>query len=187
MRKLKNAFSYSIAEEIMPDLSTLYGKTNPDKFALFLKTGESLSIPEIQDIKIRTGLSPLFFEISENSSAELSRSYARGLGAPIVRVITQCKLAFALKECSFTVSEDVTGALLSFLSHTPTYVDAGCAEIRSFIGDISKYDIPADAIIPYTKNRTEIITGPITKYGFFQDAIEKIRADIGADFASLFL
>ena len=186
VKNLKNVFSYSIAEEIMPDLAHLGRKDSPDKFALILKTGASLSIPDICDIKTRTGLSPLFFEISQASNTELSRAYARRLGAPITKAFTRCNFATTLKECSFSISEDVTGFFLSFLSHTPTYVDAGCSEIRSLIGEMIKFDIPHGIIIPYTKNRTKIIDRTISSHADFCDAIKKIRADIGADFKKLF-
>ena len=47
MRKLKSFFSYSIAEEIMPDLSRFKSRTPEAKFALILNTGETLSISDI--------------------------------------------------------------------------------------------------------------------------------------------
>lgn len=186
MINLKNAFSYSIAEEIMPDLSHFKSKADFTKFAIILKTGESISIPDIHDIKARTGLSPLLLDFPEGPNSELLRSYARSLGASVAKVRTQNKFAFTLRECRFSISEDVTGALFSFLSHTPVYVDAGCSEIRSLIGQISKFDISEGVIIPYTKNRTSIITCPISKSEDFHGAIKKIRANIGADFQNLF-
>ena len=75
---------------------------------------------------------------------------------------------------------------LSLLSHTPAYVDAGSAEIRRLIGQILKFDISQGLLIPYTKNRTEIITHPIAKSADFYGIIKKIRADIDADFKNLF-
>ena len=179
MLNLKTAFSYSIAAEIMPDISYFKKKAIPTKFALILKTGESLSIPEIYDIKTRTGLSPLFLDIFENSNSELLRSYARSLGASVVKAKNQSKFASGIKECSFSISEDFAGALLSFLSHTPTYAYAGCTENRILIGQMCKLDMPPGAIMPYTKNRTAIISRPISEYEDFSAAIKKIRANIG--------
>ena len=186
MQKLKLAFSYSVAKEIMPELSFSKNNSRHTKFALILSTGESISISEIEDIKKRTSLTPVFFDVFLGFHSELLRSYARSLGATIVKVQTKKDFADALKECSFTVTEEITGALFSFLSHTPAYIDAGNYECRNFIGETTKWNISSEIIMPYTKNRTAIIHRPTASDEDFSLAIKKFRADIDAKFQSVF-
>ena len=182
MRKLKNAFSYSIAEEITPDLSGFKNQTPATKFALILNSGETLSISDISDIRERTELSPLFLDVRGFTKSELVRSYARSLGASIVKADTSKSFAFAIRECGFAISEEAEGAFLSFLSHTPAYINAGDPKCRALIGRISNLDFSPEMIIPYTKNRASCIKLPIVSKEAFPLAIQKIRADIDADF-----
>ncbi len=182
MKKIENSFSYSVAEEIMPDLSYFKSQTRSTKFALILNTGETLSISDISDIAKRTELSPLLFDVGEFANSELLRSYARSLGAAVVKVQTDKKFAFAIRECGFSVSEDAEGAFLSFLSHTPTYINAGDSRCRALIGRISKLNFSPEVIIPYTKNRASVIERPQVTHEDFSIAIQKIRADVGTDF-----
>ena len=174
-------FLYAIAEEIMPDLSYFKNQTPTTKFALILSTGDSLTISDISDIRKRTGLDPLFFELRGLSSPELLRSYARSLGASVVKADSDKGFAFAIRECEFSVSEGADGAFLSFLSHTPAYVNADSAECRALIGRISKLNLPPEMIIPYTKNRAYAIRRTQAARADFSSAIQKIRADVGAD------
>ncbi len=187
MKELKNAFSCSLAEELMPDLSCLAPRAEPTKFALFLSTGESVSIYDVEEIKKKTGLTPLFFNLYENSNHKLLRSYARSLNACVVKAESRNKFALKMSDCAFSVSENASGAFLSLLSHTPVYVDAGSSECRSLVANISRFDFSSEIIIPYTKNRTSVIIPKNVKHDDFLYAVKKIRADICADFQKLFM
>ena len=165
----------------MPDLSRFKSRTPEAKFALILNTGETLSISDVLDIKERTELSPLFFDVRGFSKSDLLRSYARGLGASIARIETSGNFAFAIRECAFAVCEEAEGAFLSFLSHTPTSINAGDPRCRALIGKMIKLNLSSEMLIPYTKNRTTFIGLPKVAEEDFSLAIQKIRADIGAD------
>ena len=83
MRNFERFFSFSLSSEIMPDIERVKYASLKTSFALILKGGESLSANEIDEIRSRTSLSPLFVS-TQSSDTALLRSYARRLGAPLV-------------------------------------------------------------------------------------------------------
>ena len=159
MRNFERSFSFSLSSEIMPDIEGVKSASLKTSFALILKGGESLSANEIDEIRSRTSLSPLFVS-TQSSDTALLRSYARRLGAPLVNAGESADIAKRLAGCAFSVSEEIHGALLSLLSLTPAYVDAGDTDCRRLIARTSSLDMPRGVIIPYTKNRTLIIRTP---------------------------
>ena len=158
MRRVKRLFSDNVSCEITPELSQIRRRRRQECFALFLCTGETLSVQDIINIQNRTGLSPLFFALARNEKLDVSRSYARSLCAQVFRPQTKYDAIRAMKACNFSISEELLGVVLSFLSHTPAYVNAGCAECRKFIGEISCLDYQDFILIPYTKNKTAHIS-----------------------------
>ena len=185
MRNFEKIFSFSIADEIAPDILNAKDKKNASKFALILSNGETISATEIKNVQYRTGLIPLFF-LARTNEFTVSRSYARSLGASVIRPRTNIEFARAMKECEFAISEELSGAVFSLLSHTPTYINAGNAECRRFISEVVKWNVASEIIIPYTKNRTAIIRRPNVSDSDFYYAINKFRAYIDAKFHNIF-
>ena len=184
MQNLKEYFSHSMAEEIVPDLS--FQKISDSWFALILDSCETISQREIEEIKERTGLLPLFLDISQDSAREQIHSRARGLCAPVIRPRSKTEFGMALQKCNFSISEDIFGAFFSFLSDTPSYVNAGDEKCRKLIGESAKWNISSEIFVPYTKNRTAIIRRPVVYNSDFSLVKNKFRAEIDAKFKSIF-
>ncbi|MBE6644249.1 MAG: hypothetical protein E7612_02575 [Ruminococcaceae bacterium] len=187
MQDLKDYFSYSAAEEIMPDITFSKSGDSLCRFALILDSCETISKQEISEIEGRTQLSPLFLDISRDSKHTEIRSYARSLGAPVIHPDSKEELFCALNGCCFSISEDIKGAVFSFLCDTPSYVNAGDARCRKFLGESARWDISSEIIIPYTKNRTANIRRPLVYKSDFSLAKNKFRTEISAEFKRVFI
>ena len=116
MKELAELFSYSIAYEIMPDLACKPSTKQRTHFALILDSGESISKSEINEIKNRLGLSPLFIDISSVSNDTAILSYARVLHAPLIQPKSKSEFIIAAKDSAFTVCENITGGFFSLFS-----------------------------------------------------------------------
>lgn len=186
MKDLEKLFSYSIANEIMPDLSSDARRDKASHFALILDFGETISKAEIEEIKKRTCLNPLFIDAFEGEERRsISSSYARRLRAPTVKPKSISELVATLTNTSFSVCENLNGAFFSFLANTPSYLNAGNEECRRFLGEICKYDIASEIVMPYTKNRTAVIRRPTVCEKDFYIAKNKFRAEISAKFKEI--
>ena len=186
MHRIEELFLYSLACEIFPDLSQNKAEQIKNNFAIILKDGKSINAFDVTDIQNRTDLLPRFIAPPRSAELKISRSYARRLGVEVVIPRGKKELKYAMKNCLFTVSEGIDGALISFLSDTPVYINAGCKECRTLLGKIAKFEIANGLFIPYTKNRTAKILRPVFSDSDFIYAKNKFRAYIDAEIYSIF-
>lgn len=141
---------------LMPQ-SSYEKKATPSFFAVILNDGASLCESDILDILRRERLRPLFFDVSRATDREILKRRARAVGARIIKPHTYDGFFRYASDCAFAVSEELCGAVLSFLSHTPVYVDASRRECRELVALFSRVPQHTNVIMPYTKNRTRII------------------------------
>ena len=68
MKDLEDFFSHYIAEEIIPEMSFEKTSVENTTFAVILDSGESISNPEIAEIKKRTRLCPIFWTFAASAN-----------------------------------------------------------------------------------------------------------------------
>lgn len=177
MKDYLESFYFSLAEEITPDAPDV--RASGDKeFAVILGDGDTLSPSDIENISKRTSLSPIFFAISRDVSLDISRLYSRWLGAPLIIPRGLSESVSAMRECNFTVCENSVGALFSFISRTPAYLNSSSDGCREIIAEFSGEGFLSSVFIPYTKGRTELIKRTTVDRGLYSAEIKKLRASI---------
>jgi hypothetical protein len=150
-------------------------KKSAVSFALMMRDGESLSPHQILNIQKRTGLSPIFITYSQDGELDVSRRYARTLGATLA--IPRCAAAAAelLSACNFSICESAEYAIFSLSAKLPTYINASCPKCRSLTARICASGANPNVIMPYTKNRTDMICQRFTAESDFLPAIAVVR------------
>jgi len=186
MRSVWERFYYSVADALIPNVFPPKKHREKNKFAVILSGGETLTADDINKISQRCNLTPLFFALSREGELDLSRSYARSLDTTVVIPKNHIEFAFAAKECAFSINESALGGILSFFSHTPAYLNSGCKDCRTLIGELTECGISPPLFMPYTKNRAYIINKVrVTDYEFYV-AIKKLRTLIGTKLLEFF-
>ena len=133
-------------------------KKNVENFAIMLSNGESISPPQISEIRERTRLSPIFITCSLESELDVSRQYARSLGSKLFLPRSSAAVSELLSSCNFSICESAESAILSISARVPAYISASSAPCRSFAAKLLGKGISGEVIIPYTKNRTGAIS-----------------------------
>lgn len=170
-----NEFAYSIANEIAPDLKEQASRCKGRNFAFILGSGTSLTAGDVREITERTDLTPIFIVFRENTEIDASRYFSRLFDSKILFPRNRSEFGAAVKECQFTVSESILGAYSSLLSHTPVYLNSKSGVCRSFIAELVAMGCSENILIPYTKNRTDIIKKVRAHDSDFSYIINKIR------------
>lgn len=170
-----NEFAYSIASEIAPDLKKEVSRCRGGSFAFVLKGGTSLTAGDVREITERTNLTPLFILLREKTEIDASRYFSRLFDSKILLVRSNSEFCSAVKECRFTVSESILGAYSSILSYTPAYLNAKSDVSRSFIAELASMGCSKNILIPYIKNRIDIIKKVRAQDSDFSYIINKIR------------
>lgn len=158
MKRREKDFLFSMCEEIMPNLPLCKREKKHESFALMMKNGETLSPTQILEISIRNKLSPLFITLSTDKSLDVSRLYARALGAPLFIPRSAGAASEILTSCNFSICEGWESAIFSLSAGVPAYVNASSRECRSFVAALTSGGISPCVVSPYTKNRTELIS-----------------------------
>jgi hypothetical protein len=179
MKNLWEGFSYSVASELLPSLSQKNNIADRNKFALFLAGGETLAAEDVMRIRNKCCLEPVFFALTRDLELDVARSYARKLDSTVRIPKNLFEFAYALKECSFSISEDAVSGVLSFFSDTPAYLNSGSEDCRAVIGELTKHGISYPFFIPYTKNRSHLIRSITVSDNEFLRAKKKLRNRIG--------
>ena len=175
MKKEEKKFLYSICEEIMPYMPI---KKRTESFALMMRDGESITPSQISGICERTGLSPIFITCSLGGELDISRRYARSLGAPLALPRCGAAVTELLSACNFSICESEESAILSISARVPAYLSASRAPCRSFAAQLFAKGISGEVIIPYTKNRTGAISTRKPHENDLSQAIEVLRSVI---------
>lgn len=175
MESMEKRFLYSICEEIMPNISLIRSSVKRDSFALMIKNGETLTPSHVSDIGERNALSPIFIVLSQGLPLDLSRRYARSLGAKLVLPKSADAAAKVLSTCNFSICESAEYAIFSLSAKLPTYINASCPKCRSLTARICASGANPNVIMPYTKNRTDMICQRFTAESDFLPAIAVVR------------
>ena len=170
-----NKIAYSVANEIAPDLKKRKNFNGRGYFALVLNHGSSLTIGDVREIAERLALTPVFIAFNMEREFDKSRYFSRLFNSKILLPKTKNEFYNAISECEFTVSENITGAFFSLLSHKPSYLNAKCGVCRTFIAELMSMGCDENIIIPYTKNRIEIIKKVRARDSDFSYIINKIQ------------
>lgn len=162
----------------MPDIFHRPPVRKEDSFALMVTSGESISPPQISEIRERTGLSPVFITFSLESELDVSRRYARALGSRLFLPRSAMAVVEILSSCNFSICESEESAILSISARVPAYLSASSAPCRSFAARLLAEGISGEVIIPYTKNRTGAISTRRPQEKELARAAEVIRSVI---------
>jgi len=181
-----NKFAYSVANEIAPDLKKRTNLFNCGCFALILNDGSSLTIGDVGEISKRLALRPVFIAFDTNGEFDRSRCFSRFFNSKVLIPKTKNEFHNAISECEFTVSENIAGAYFSLLSHKPSYLNAKFGACRTFIAELISMGCDENIIIPYTKNRTEIIKKVRVHDSDFSYIINKIQNRISYEIIEAF-
>lgn len=158
MKRRKNDFLFSMCEEIMPKLPLRTRERMHDSFALMVNDGETLSPMQIAEISQRNKLFPVFITFSTGRSLDVSRLYARALGATLFMPRSSAASFKILTACNFSICEGLESAIISLCAGVPAYVNASSRKCRSFVAALTQGGISPCVLSPYTKNRTEHIS-----------------------------
>lgn len=161
MKEKDKRFLYSISEEIMPDISAI----RAERFALMLRNGESITPPQIAEIRTRTKLYPIFITHSLAGELDTSLRYARSLDSSLFIPRRATDAVRILSTCNFSICENPESAIFSIFAKVPAYLCAASSESRSFAARLCERGVSPNVLIPYTKNRTESIASlfPVEK------------------------
>lgn len=158
----------------------------PTYFAVFLKKGEHISADGINRIAERNRISPIFFAISRDVSADVSRAYARILDTVVAFPKSYGEFSRVIEGCAFSICENLSGAFLSLLCRRPIYINSDCDGCRSFMEEASRLKLPPGIILDFNKNKLSEINTPKVRDEDFEYAAKKIRAYVSANFNVLF-
>lgn len=170
-----NKLAFSVANEIAPDLKKRRNINGRDCFALVLNIGSSLTIGDVREISERLTLTPVFIAFNTELEFDKSRNFSRFFDSKILIPKTKKEFYDAISECEFTVSENIAGAYFSLLSHKTSYLNAKCGVCRTFIAELISMGCSENIILPYTKNRTDIIKKVRARDSDFSYIINKIQ------------
>lgn len=162
----------------MPPLSLCKRKSDSECFALMIKNGETLSPFQISEISQRNELTPIFVTFSTDRPLDVSRLYARALGAPLFIPRSAGAASEILSSCNFSICESEESAILSISARVPVYLSASSPECRSFAARLCSVGVSQEVIIPYTKNRTGAISTRRPQEKELARAAEVIRSVI---------
>ena len=145
----------------MPDLCYLLKEgelsKNPTRFAIILSGRTNFTLGEIALISRSRLLEPLLISLfPKDDLAALKRLGASGIS--VCKPRSYRELGDALRECAFTVTERLHGAIFSVISHTPTYIRATEGKGLHQLTELSKrarrlsvspiaYSYTADAVL----------------------------------------
>lgn len=161
----------------MPYVNTSSRTREPHSFALMINRGDSLSPTNVTEIERRTHLSPIFITFSDGASLDISRRYAREVGAKLFMPRTADAARQIISTCNFSICEGFESAIFSLSAKIPAYVYASSPECRSFAARLCAVGISPSLLIPYTKNRTGIIKRlPSCEYELTAQTRAELRA-----------
>ncbi len=175
MKDKEKLFLYSICEEIMPNIPPRKKSAEAKSFALMIRSGESLAPSHVSEIGARTKLSPVFITFSQGAPLDVSRLYARALGAKLFLPRSAAAATEILNTCNFSICESEEYAIFSLSAKIPTYINASCPKCRNFAARLCASGTPPSVIVPYTKNRTEEISTLSPREADFEPTIVQLR------------
>ena len=146
-------------------------------FGIALKADSTLSLSEIRRIIDLTELSPLFISL-DGEDAERHRALARYFDSRAVFPRSINEFSGMSGRCDFLVTEHLPGALFSFLSYTPIYLNVKDADSREFMGELAFRGIGGRAVMPYTKNRLDRIKKVGARDSDFYGILNFIRSEM---------
>ncbi len=150
-------------------------------FAVILSPKRAISKKDMEKIIKRTKMSPVFFSDSSRDMLTRSRFYARIFNTGVVKTRSYAEFKRVIKDCAFTICDSPRPALFSLLSNTPAFIDSGDIGCRHLAGKAAACGCPRGIIIPYTKNRTEIINKVGATGSDFTDVILNVIRRVEKD------
>ena len=159
----------------MPTIPKITQGRKSDSFALMIRNGESLAPAHVLEIGNRSGLFPRFITFSQGSPLDVSRLYARALGAKLFLPRSASAALQILSTCNFSICESAESAILSLSACIPAYISVSSPECRNFAARLCSRGISPHVLIPYAKNRTDRILRVSPREEDFAVAISEVR------------
>ena len=188
LKDVKNLANKLKVKTVTKDLSAFVfqgkcAEISPTEFAVIAAHLCSVSISAVEDIKNKTGLSPLFISIFPHTDTDYLRRLGRKFTSRVAFIHTPNELCRELKNSSFSVCYETTCAYASVLARTTCFLDVKTKSARELIAKITEINGMQNILLPYTKNRESLIEKVGASNSDFNLIINSIRDTIKGDIA----
>ena len=155
---LEFAKKYAKRTALMPDMCFLLGGQNRrsesgNSFAWIVSKRSAVPISDVLNISLERKLTPIAVILNPNDTSRRIEIEKHGIAIYAPNSFEE--FAAAVKNCEFSISERLHGAIFSLLCHIPSYITADTVKNRALLSEIDKLKIKNVPLISY---RPECVT-----------------------------